>query len=86
MAHKDFSMEHYKQLLDESKKDKEEIKNLRNQLNEKDELITAKDNLTYKQNMRLANYDSVAKEAQRKGGSIVGSFNNFFKDKTVDEK
>lgn len=80
MAYEDFSIEHYKQLLDESKKDKEEIKNLRNQLNEKDELITSKDELTYKQNIRLANYDSIAKDVQRKGGSIVGSVNSFFRN------
>lgn len=85
MAYEDFSMDHYKQLLDESKKDKEEIKNLRNQLNEKDEIITSKDNLTYKQNLRLANYKAVAKDTQRKGGAIVGSLNKFFKDQIIKE-
>lgn len=85
MAYEDFSMEHYKLLLDERKKDKEEIIKLRNQLNEKDEERIALDNLTYKQNIRLANYDSLVKETQRKGGSIVGSLNKYLNNNFVKE-
>lgn len=75
MAHEDFSMKHYEQLVNQSKKNTEEIKRLRGQLNDKDNTIMEKDNLIYSQNTRLKNYDDTASKVQENGGRIVGLIN-----------
>ena len=75
MAYEDFSMKHYKQLIEEKQKWNEERKELRNELNQKDDEIMEKDNLLYSQNIRLANYDETASKVQENGGRIVGLLN-----------
>lgn len=77
MAYEDFSMKHYKQLMEEKQKWNDERKELRNELNQKDDEIMEKDNLLYSQNIRLANYDETASKVQENGGRIVGLLNRF---------
>lgn len=83
MAYEDFSMKHYKQLIEEKQKWNDERKQLRQELSEKDDEIMEKDNLIYSQNIRLKNYDEAASKAQESGGRIVGVFNKF-KDKATN--
>ena len=77
MAYEDFSMKHYKQLIEEKQKWNNERKELRNELNKKDDEIMEKDNLLYSKNIRLANYDETASKVQENGGRIVGLLNRF---------
>ena len=77
MAYEDFSMKHYKQLIEEKQKWNNERKELRNELNKKDDEIMEKDNLLYSQNIRLANYDETSSKVQENGGRIVGLLNRF---------
>jgi cell division septum initiation protein DivIVA len=75
MAYKDFSMNHYEQLIKEKEEATKQVKELREQLNSKDDMILEKDNLIYSQNIRLKNYDEAASKAQQSGGSVVGLMN-----------
>lgn len=81
MAHEDFSMKHYEQLLKEKREWIEEKKHLINQINQKDDVAMEKDNLIYNQNMRLKNYDDTASKVQENGGRIVGLMNKIIPNK-----